>query len=80
MDEKQRKRMIHEVVQETDSTKRDQKYNEYVNQVTPKHNPWINILWAFLVGGAICTLGQALMNLYMNQGAEKMPPCMSRLR
>lgn len=71
MDEKQRKRMIHEVVQETDSTKRDQKYNEYVNQVTPKHNPWINILWAFLVGGAICTLGQALMNLYMNQGAGK---------
>lgn len=71
MDEKQRKRMIHEVVKETDSAKRDQKYNQYVEQVTPKHNPWINIAWAFVIGGAICTLGQALTNLYMNWGAEK---------
>ncbi|MCH5273952.1 MAG: SpoVA/SpoVAEb family sporulation membrane protein [Lachnospiraceae bacterium] len=63
--------MIHEVVKETDSAKRDQKYNQYVEQVTPKHNPWINIAWAFVIGGAICTLGQALTNLYMDWGVNK---------
>ncbi|MDD6035518.1 MAG: stage V sporulation protein AC [Lachnospiraceae bacterium] len=71
MDEKQRKRMIHEVVSETDSTKRDKKYNQYVEKVTPKHNPFVNITWAFVVGGAICTLGQVLMNWYQNMGASK---------
>lgn len=71
MDEKQRKRMIHEVVKETDATKRDEKYNQYVEKVTPKHNPWINIAWAFFVGGAICTLGQVLINWYQKLGASK---------
>lgn len=71
MDEKQRKRMIHEVVKETDTAKRDEKYNRYVEQVTPKHNPWVNIVWAFVVGGAICTLGQLLMNWYGKLGADK---------
>ena len=71
MDDKQRKRMIHEVVKETDTAKRDQKYNQYVEQVTPKHNPWVNIVWAFVVGGAICTLGQVLIGLYQKLGATK---------
>ncbi len=71
MDEKQRKSMIREVVREKDTTKRDEKYNQYVEQVTPKHNPWINIAWAFVVGGAICTLGQVLINWYQNMGASK---------
>jgi len=30
-----------------------------------------NILWAFLVGGSICTVGQALSNLYQNWGLDK---------
>lgn len=71
MDEKQRKRMIHEVIRETDTAKRDQKYNQYVEQVTPKHNPWVNIAWAFVVGGAICTLGQVLIGFYQKLGASK---------
>lgn len=71
MDEKQRKRMIHEVVKETDTKKRDEKYIQYVEQVTPKHNPWINIAWAFFVGGAICTFGQVLLNLYQKLGTSK---------
>lgn len=71
MDEKQRRHMIHEVVKETDTKKRDEKYNQYVKQMTPKHNPWINIAWAFGVGGAICTLGQVLLNWYRGMGADK---------
>ena len=44
---------------------RNEKYNEYVEQVTPKHSCLKNCIHAFLVGGAICTLGQGLTNLYM---------------
>ncbi|MDR0948419.1 MAG: stage V sporulation protein AC [Lachnospiraceae bacterium] len=37
-------------------------YQEYVKQVTPKHNLWTQILKAFLMGGVICTIGQFLLN------------------
>ena len=30
-----------------------------------------NMLWAFLVGGSICTLGQLLSNLFQNWGLDK---------
>ncbi|MDO4522293.1 MAG: SpoVA/SpoVAEb family sporulation membrane protein [Eubacteriales bacterium] len=35
-------------------------YNEYVKQITPKHSVFGNCWKAFLVGGAICVLGQAV--------------------
>ena len=39
--------------------------------VTPKHSWIVNLFWAFVIGGAICTLGQALINLYRYLGAGK---------
>ena len=30
-----------------------------------------NIVWAFLVGGAICAAGQGLLNLYQSYGLDK---------
>ena len=30
-----------------------------------------NLVWAFLVGGAICTIGQGLSNLYQSWGLDK---------
>ena len=33
---------------------RNQEYNEYVEQMTPKHNLWANMGKAFLLGGGIC--------------------------
>lgn len=48
-----------------------EKYNEYVKQVTPKSNLPLDMLKAFIVGGVICTIGQALTNLFMNYGMEK---------
>lgn len=71
MDDKQRKHMVHEVIWEQDPKKRDKKYNEYVEKVTPKHNPWINIVLAFLIGGAICTLGQWLIGFYQSFGLDE---------
>lgn len=40
--------------------KRNQEYNDYVEQVTPKHNLWANMGKAFLLGGTICLLGQIM--------------------
>ncbi len=38
-------------------------YEKYVKEVTPTHNLWLQMLKAFLVGGAICLLGQCFLNL-----------------
>lgn len=47
--------------------KRNEEYNEYVKNVTPTHNLALNMLKAFILGGIICTLGQIIMNVCMNQ-------------
>ena len=39
-------------------------YQKMVDQMAPKSPTWKNCLKAFLVGGIICTLGQALLELY----------------
>ncbi len=62
---------IKEVIKEKDQKIRDEKYNAYVENVTPKHNMWINILNAFWIGGLICTLGQVLIQIYKYYGADK---------
>lgn len=42
--------------------KRNQAYQEYVKKVTPKHSVIKNCAKAFVTGGAICTIGQMLLN------------------
>lgn len=44
-------------------------YQEYVDQVTPKANLGTRMLKAFLVGGLICTIGQAITELLQNVAA-----------
>lgn len=49
-----------------------QAYDAYVKQVTPTHPLGISMLKAFILGGIICTLGQALTTGMMNLwGMEK---------
>ncbi|MCC8168276.1 MAG: SpoVA/SpoVAEb family sporulation membrane protein [Clostridiales bacterium] len=51
---------------------RNDAYNEYVKEVTPTHNLWANMGKAFLLGGAICTLGQFIVNIGTGRfGLEK---------
>lgn len=38
-------------------------YNEYVENVTPTSSAPRNCLWAFIVGGIICTIGQLIFNI-----------------
>ena len=43
-----------------------QEYAEYVKQVTPTHNLWLQMLKAFIVGGIICVIGQFILNYATN--------------
>ena len=39
-------------------------YKSYVFEKMPKSSHWKNMFWAFLIGGVICTIGQAFIQLY----------------
>lgn len=43
-----------------------QQYEQYVKQVTPTHNLWLQMAKAFVGGGIICTIGQAILNFATN--------------
>jgi stage V sporulation protein AC len=48
-----------------------EQYNEYIKQVTPTHNLWLEMGKAFITGGLICLLGQIIQNVAMNLGADQ---------
>ena len=39
-------------------------YKSYVFEKMPKSSHWKNMLWAFLIGGVICCIGQAFIEMY----------------
>ena len=45
-------------------------YQEYLKSINPKSPVWKNVALAFLVGGAICCLGQALSDWYKFLGLK----------
>ncbi len=49
-----------------------EQYQQYVKQVTPTHNTFLNVLKAFLTGGVICLAGQGVNQFFMVvQGMDK---------
>lgn len=54
-------------------TKKEEKeYRDYVEEVTPKKNIWLQMLKAFFVGGFICLIGQVIIWLGINKfGLDK---------
>lgn len=46
-------------------------YSKLTDKKSPNSNMFKNCVIAFLVGGFICTVGQALTNLYMYLGATE---------
>ncbi|WP_432664037.1 stage V sporulation protein AC [Wukongibacter baidiensis] len=50
---------------------KEKEYNEYVKNKIPKPNYLKNCFWAFIVGGAICTFAQFILNILKNQGLDK---------
>ena len=39
-------------------------YKSYVFEKMPKSSHWKNMFWAFLIGGTICVIGQAFIEMY----------------
>ena len=62
---------IEEIIKEKDEKTRQVKYNQYVENMTPKSNPFLNCLKAFFVGGVICTLGEGFVCFYQYLGNDK---------
>lgn len=46
-------------------------YQQYIKQIVPRSPMGKNILVSFLVGGAICTLGQCISQLYTMTGLSQ---------
>lgn len=51
--------------------KKQQEYQEYVKKVTPTHSLPLNMAKAFVTGGAICVIGQFILNWCDGLGMEK---------
>ena len=49
----------------------EKQYDELVSSMAPKSPVGKDCLLAFLFGGAICALGQGLINWYLSLGLEK---------
>ena len=49
----------------------NQDYGKLVNDRSKPSPMGKKLVWAFLVGGAICTIGQGLSNLYQSWGLDK---------
>lgn len=48
-----------------------QQYQDKVNQLTPKPPIVKNVLWAFVIGGLICTVGQVVQQYFIDAGLSK---------
>ncbi len=68
---REEKTNIKDVIHENSQTKRDEMYNQYVKENTPKKSWLWNLTKAYVVGGLICVLGQLLTDSYMNLGLDK---------
>jgi len=49
----------------------NQDYGKYVNAKSEPSPCWKNCIWAFCVGGLICTAGQGLMALFLSFGMPR---------
>lgn len=46
-------------------------YAQYVKEMSPNSPFWKDLLLAFLIGGAICTVGQAVLNGFTAMGLDE---------
>ena len=48
----------------------EKQYDQLVKELSPRSPAWMDCLWAFFVGGGICSLGQFFINWYTSLGLE----------
>lgn len=63
-------------MEEKNMTQEDKKtqqkeYEQYVKEMTPTHNLWLQMLKAFITGGIICCIGQFILNYAGSLGLDK---------
>lgn len=63
MEEKMGNNITGKTTEPVDVEKRNESYNAYVENVTPKGNCALKYLKAFIVGGIICLIGQIILNV-----------------
>lgn len=52
--------------------KKVKEFQDYVEQISPKTNLWVQMGKAFIIGGVICCIGQFIVNMAMNRfGLDK---------
>ncbi len=51
--------------------KKQKQYEKYVKEITPTHSLPLNMVKAFVCGGLICTLGQAILNFAQSRGLDR---------
>ena len=52
--------------------KKVKEFQDYVEQISPKTNLWVQMGKAFVMGGVICCIGQFIVNMAMNRfGLDK---------
>ena len=51
-------------MENADIQTRNEKYNKYVQKMTPKSRMWPSLVWAFLIGGLICIIGESFTLLF----------------
>lgn len=59
------------VMTQQEKEKQQKAYGQYVKEKTPMHNVWLNMAKAFVTGGIICVIGQAILNYCEVQGLTK---------
>ncbi len=62
---------MEEIVRETDEQQKKEKYNTYVENMTPRSSCVLNCLKAFVTGGFICAVGEGFFSLYQYYGAPE---------
>ena len=48
---------------EKEIEKRNKEYIEYINSIEPQTEKWPSLIFAFLIGGLICLIGEIISNL-----------------
>lgn len=49
----------------------EKQYGKLVQEMSPKSPLWKDCIFAFVIGGLICTLGQFLLNCYGKMGLDE---------
>ena len=50
---------------------KQEQYKAYVEKKTPKNNVYLNMIKAFITGGIICVVGQAILDFCKSQGLSE---------